>query len=255
MGVKGGTHPNFRFIDTRNLHYVGSIKLCEVKELAEISPQDSRLTPCQTIGLEKTKCFRVTQEIYGKERTMIVTYNQPLFHTQYLTLHNDIAKAITELSILQQKLLDRAAGLIKGGKCPTVASITKQCQTILHRQYMKSLHSELLDLVPQQILDALVLAWHHEHLSYQSQAKQKRYHQHERQQWLDFAEGLLDNQFEPFKALVFEKLDAIVQASSLVEMVNAFIRPYLNSSKGQITQETLNLIMFFTTIHFFSAKW
>ena len=109
----------------------------------------------------------------------------------------------------------------------------------------ESMHAELLDLLPQQILDALVLAWHHEHLSYQSQAKQKRYHQHESQQWLDFAEGLLDNQFEPLQALVFEKLDSIVQASSLVELVNSFIRPYLNSSKGQITQETLNLIMFY----------
>ena len=90
-----------------------------------------------------------------------------------------------------------------------------------------------------------MLAWHHEHLSYQSPTKQKHYHQHERQQWLDFAEGLLDNQFEPLKAVVFEKLDTIVQASSLVELVNSFIRPYLNSSKGQITQETLNLIMFY----------
>ena len=45
--------------------------------------------------------------------------------------------------------------------------------------------------------------------------------------------------------MVFEKLDAIVQASSLVELVNSFLRPYLNSSKGQITQETLNLIMFY----------
>jgi len=107
------------------------------------------------------------------------------------------------------------------------------------------MHAELLDLVPPQILDALVLAWHHEHLSYQSPAKQKRSHQHESQQWLDFAEGLLDNQFVLLKAVVFEKLDAIVQASSLVELVNAFIRPYLNSSKGQITQETLNLIMFY----------
>ena len=109
----------------------------------------------------------------------------------------------------------------------------------------ESIHAELLDLIPQQILDALVLAWHHEHLSYQSHAKQKRYHRHERQQWLDFAEGLLEHQFAPLKALVFEKLEAIVQASSLVEMVNSFIRPYLNSSKGQITQETLNLIMFY----------
>jgi hypothetical protein len=109
----------------------------------------------------------------------------------------------------------------------------------------ESLHIALLDLVPQQILDALVLAWHHAHLSYQSSAKQKRYHQHESQQWLAFAEGRLAQQFTPLQAVVFEKLDAIVQASSLVELVNSFIRPYLNSSKGQITQETLNLIMFY----------
>jgi hypothetical protein len=109
----------------------------------------------------------------------------------------------------------------------------------------ESIHAELLDRIPQSTLDALVLAWHHEHLSYQCQAKHKRYHQYESQQWLDFAEGLLDNQFELLKAVVFEKLDAIVQASSLVELVNSFIRPYLNNSKGQITQETLNLIMFY----------
>ena len=109
----------------------------------------------------------------------------------------------------------------------------------------ESLHAALLDLLPQQTLDALVLAWHHAHLSYQSQAKQKHYHQHESQQWLAFAEGVLDHQFEPLQVLVFAKLDAIVQASSLVELVNSFIRPYLNSSKGQITHETLNLIMFY----------
>jgi hypothetical protein len=108
-----------------------------------------------------------------------------------------------------------------------------------------SIHAELLALLPQPIVDALVLAWHHEHLSHQSKAQQKRYHQHESQQWLDFSEGLLDTQFASFQALVFEKLDTIVQSSSLVEMVNAFIRPYLNSSKGPITQETLNLIMFY----------
>jgi hypothetical protein len=90
-----------------------------------------------------------------------------------------------------------------------------------------------------------VLAWHHEHLSSQSHAKQKRYHKHESQQWLDFSEGLLDNQFEPLKAVVFEKLDSIAQASSLVELVNSFIRPSLKSSKGQITQETFHLIMFY----------
>ena len=130
---------NFGLIDTLNLHYVGSIRLSEVKEWAEISNQSCQWIPCQTLGLEKTKCFRVTQNIYGKARTIIVTYNANLFQTQYLTLHNDIAKAMTELGNLCQKLQDRTQGLIKGGKCPTVDSITKQCRAILSRQYMKSI--------------------------------------------------------------------------------------------------------------------
>ena len=110
---------------------------------------------------------------------------------------------------------------------------------------VESMHAELLEFIPQPIIDALVLAWHHDHLSYQAHGKKKHYHRRECEYWLDFSEALLDEQFDGFKVLVFEKLDAIVKASSLVEMVNSLIRPYLNSSKGQITQETLNLIMFY----------
>ena len=100
-------------------------------------------------------------------------------------------------------------------------------------------------MVPHDALDFLVLAWHHDHLVHQSGSKPKRYHQRERDFWLACAEGLLGDEFDPLKALVFDKLDTIVRASSLVEMVNGLIRPYLNSCKGQITQETLNLIMFY----------
>jgi hypothetical protein len=41
----------------------------------------------------------------------------------------------------------------------------------------------------------------------------------------------------------------LICASSLVEMVNSLMRPYLNSCKGQITQEALNLIMFYHNHH------
>ena len=112
-------------------------------------------------------------------------------------------------------------------------------------EQVESVHGALLELMPEPIVDALVLAWHHNHLSSQSHGQKKHAHQQQSQQWLDFAEGLLDDQFEPRKVLVFEKLDTVVKASSLVEMVNSLLRPYLNSSKGQITQETLNLIMFY----------
>ena len=92
-----------------------------------------------------------------------------------------------------------------------------------------------------------MLAWHHDHYSSQSPSKPKRYHHREREFWLACAEGLLGEEFDTRKALVFDKLDAIVRASSLVEMVNSLLRPYLNSCKGHITQEALNLIMFYHT--------
>lgn len=110
---------------------------------------------------------------------------------------------------------------------------------------VESMHTELLDLLPESIVDARVLAWHHDHLRHQSHGRKKHYHQRESQQWLDFSQGLLADQFDDCKVRVFEKLDAIVKASSLVEMVNSLIRPFLNTCRGHITQETLNLIMFY----------
>jgi hypothetical protein len=109
----------------------------------------------------------------------------------------------------------------------------------------EAIDAELRAVVSHEALDFLVLAWHHDHVSYQSGSKKKRYHQRERDFWLACAAGLLGDAFDTLKALVVDKLNSIVRASSLVEMVNALIRPYLNSCKGQITQATLNLIMFY----------
>ena len=109
----------------------------------------------------------------------------------------------------------------------------------------EAIDAELHVIVPHDALDCLVLAWHHDHFVHQSRSKHKGYHQSERAFWLACAEGLLGDAFETLNALVVDKLDSIIRASSLVEMVNGLIRPYLNSCKGQITQETLNLIMFY----------
>ena len=109
----------------------------------------------------------------------------------------------------------------------------------------ESVETQLLKKVPQQALDFLVLGWQQEHFFDQSRSKQNHYHQRESQEFLACAEGLLADEFEGLKTWVFEQMDSIIRASSLVEMLNSLIRPYLNSCKGQITQETLNLIMFY----------
>jgi len=99
-------------------------------------------------------------------------------------------------------------------------------------------------MVPHEACALLVLAWHYEPLVSQAQAPHTRAQQRERACWLACAAGRVGDEFDTLKALVFDKLDALVRASSLVEMVHALIRPSLKSCRGQITQETLHLLMF-----------
>ncbi|MEK7732672.1 MAG: IS1634 family transposase, partial [Planctomycetota bacterium] len=135
---KGNNSPaNFEMIDSMKLKFVGSVKIGEHKELGQISNSDERFQSCEAAGLDGTKAFRVKKIVYGKERVLVVSYNQNLFDAQWLTLQNDISKAIKRLSALRQKLRDRAAGLVKGGHPPTVASVEKQCERMLSRQHMK----------------------------------------------------------------------------------------------------------------------
>ena len=77
------------------------------------------------------------KKVYGKERTLVITYSQNLFEAQWQTLQNDMAKALEGLSDLRQKLLDRAAGLIQMGTPPSPVSIEKQCNELLSRQHLK----------------------------------------------------------------------------------------------------------------------
>jgi len=130
---------NFKLIDKLELSFVGSVKLDEHKDLAQISNKDSHFVACVGNNLEETKAFRMKKIVYGKERIAVVAYNEKLFNAQWLTLQNDISKAIEKLSHLKQKLVDRANGIITNGKSPTAKSVESQCNSFLKRQYMKDI--------------------------------------------------------------------------------------------------------------------
>jgi hypothetical protein len=52
--------------------------------------------------------------------------------------------------------------------------------------------------------------------------------------------------FEDLKRTIFKQLDTIcAQASSPVETANSFLRPFINQSRDQIQQHTLNLLLFY----------
>ena len=134
--------------------------------------------------------------------------------------------------------------------CAAVPTALKPIRTHLDDMFVPCAQAEAIDaalraMVPHEACECLVLAWHSAHRVYQSHAKHKRAQQRERAFWLACAAGLVGDAFDTRKALVFDKLDSSVRASSLVEMVHALIRPSLHSCQGQITQETLHLLMLY----------
>ncbi len=130
---------NFGLIDQLGLPYVGSVKLDEHPDLMRISNQDARWQAATEPGLEGTKSWHTQLVVYGKERTVVVTYNEHLFASQWATVQNDLARALSQLAQVRQNLQDRAAGLIKGGTLPSVESVQRKCDQILHRQHLGQL--------------------------------------------------------------------------------------------------------------------
>jgi transposase len=153
---------NFALIDALELPYVGSVKLDEHPDLAGVSNRDARWQPATEAALAGTKSWRLQQVVYGKERTLVMTYNQNLFESQWATVQNDLAQALSQLAPVQRNLQDRAAGLIKGGTPPTVESVKRKCEQILHRQHLRHLVATTVTLsaegVPQLSYEALASA-------------------------------------------------------------------------------------------------
>jgi len=97
-------------------------------------------------------------------------------------------------------------------------------------------------------LKALCLAWQWNKAVIKSKKTERRHRAIEqRDLHLELASLFINDEqkFFMLKSDVFDELDGIVQASSMVECINSILRPYLNSSKNQISQAFLNLFMFY----------
>jgi transposase len=126
---------NFALIDALGLDYVGAVKLGEVSAWAAVSNAgDTRWEACA--GLEGTKAFRVEADVYGRKRTLVVSWHQGLFEAQWATVQSELARALRKLGELQQSLERRQQGEVKAGKAPTLESVQKQCREILHREHL-----------------------------------------------------------------------------------------------------------------------
>jgi transposase len=128
-----------KFKEDSGFHFVGSVKPDDHKDLALISNSDKCLVPLSHPKLDQVKAFRTKKRIYGRELTVVVTFNNNLYASQVKSLNNEINKCLGKLSTISTKLEDRIAGRITKGKKPTKESIKKQVASVLSGQYMKKL--------------------------------------------------------------------------------------------------------------------
>ena len=112
--------------------------------------------------------------------------------------------------------------------------IVKECKTV----------------VDDETLKAYCLAWQWgKAVRKAKKSGRKQSAKRQEQTCLEYAEwwgehGIDQANWHPdIQKIIYAKLDKIVQSSALVECINSIIRPYFNTSKNQVSQEQLNLIM------------
>jgi hypothetical protein len=77
-------------------------------------------------GLPGVSTYRTTKVVFGKERVIVVTYNENRFVAQSRTLLREIAKRQKWLSELQARLQRWQTGQVQGGRPPTLVGTRKK---------------------------------------------------------------------------------------------------------------------------------
>lgn len=100
--------------------------------------------------------------------------------------------------------------------------------------------------IDEESLKAYCVAWQWgKAIRKAKKSERKKKAQEQERFCLEIAEGLHQQESGDIQKEIYSKLDKIVQSSALVECINSIIRPYLNTTKNHVTQELLNLIMYY----------
>jgi transposase len=117
-------------------HFIGALRLSQCQELLNISKADFTQLDGSFRG---SSAYRTVKCVYGRDFTVLLTYNPELFNAQVDGILANVAHCEKELGYLKEKLKLRAAGVITKGKKPTVESVTKRVLGILSAEHMRDL--------------------------------------------------------------------------------------------------------------------
>jgi len=129
----------FEMLDGMEFHFVGSLSPTQHPDLLAIPLE--QFHALRGPRLEQVSAYRTRKEVFGVERTIVVTFNDNLYTAQLTTLTEQIGKARRQLDALQRRLARHRSGKSRG-KRPTRAGTQNQVKAILKARHLK----EVLDV-------------------------------------------------------------------------------------------------------------
>lgn len=196
--------------------------------------------------LKATDEFHWFEECYFKLIQQLRAFTSKGLPRDKTIAESEMREALDALSLLSLPKVDQQIGFIK--------NLLDNGQLLHYMDQVPLLYQQLQAFLHPDTIWLWVLYWQWEKKSYQThspkvgaRAKQEATAARELLEEYYLQSALLegDSQFESTKQKVFSLLNEIVQASSLVETFNSILRPFINSAKGQVSQEMLNLVMFY----------
>ncbi len=202
--------------------------------------QEKRLEACEQATEVAEKAIALYEDFYYLYRCLLQELhlfdaNGHLRHRQQT--EEQIQSGLTLIEDLGHQNITQA-----------VAKIRRVLPNLLHYfDIAEKIVDECKELCTDaEALKALCLAWQGGKSVGKAKKTDRKKRAAEQEQFcLEIAEGLLQEEHSGIPEKVYSKRDQIVQSSALVECINSIIRPYLNTSKNHVTQEQLNLIMFY----------
>ena len=167
-----------------------------------------------------------------------------------------------ELKNKQEVTQKFKATLELGIECLNHETITKRLKSILKIQkklfYFYDIAGKTLENLKKEndifVLELICLYWqiHKRYIKRKEWNAKEKIKIYENSVLADIKE-LTGENFEDIFDKIIKTLNTIVQSSSAVECINSILRPYLNTCKNQVTQEFLNLFMFYHNHRRFKA--
>lgn len=133
---------NLNLIESEGLqlNYVGGLKKNQVPELFAVKKSEYTSLACPENAKEKLKkltSYRMEAEVFGRNVTTVIIYNEELEKGQLQGIKINLEKTQNELRDLESRLLKRSKGEITKGKKPTRESVEKAVGKILkQREFM-----------------------------------------------------------------------------------------------------------------------